>query len=149
MPRTIVRKAKKDEAMGLTTEGGSSSASEKTDEFLGKLAKYIPAEITAAYLFILGIISGVAGPSSIILWIALIVLAAFAPIYFYYVALKERETPDKAQIIISIPAFLIWAFAIGGPFTTFSWYNQAYGAALVGIATVAIPMADFFITRNK
>jgi hypothetical protein len=146
MPRTILR-SKKDHV--VSADGSSSSENDQKDEFLGKLAKYIPAEITAAYLFLIGIINGVTDAPPIILWISLAVLMGAAPLYLYVVALREKATPDKAQIAISVPAFFIWAFAIGGPFTVFTWYNPAYGAVLVGLATVLIPLVDFLITRNK
>jgi hypothetical protein len=140
MTRTIVRK--KDEAMGE----GESAPSDKKAEFLGKLANYIPAEITAAYLFVIGIINGVTDADPIILWISLIVLLIASPLYLLVVAKQEKKTPDKAQIIISVPAFLIWAFAIGGPFVLFDWYNPAYGAVLVGLATVIIPLVDYLVS---
>ena len=143
MPRTIIRPRPRDKATSFGTP-----AEEKKDEFLGKLAKYIPAEINAAYLFMAGIISSISNVPPLVLWIVFLALAITAPFYFWFVAAKEKVDPDKAQIVISPFAFFIWVFAIGGPFAAYSWYNQAYGAILLGFATVLIPMVDFLITRK-
>lgn len=143
MPRTIIRPKARD-----TKTSFGAPSEEKKDEFLGKLAKYIPAEINAAYLFMSGIINSISSFPPLVHWIVFVALAIIAPFYFWYVALKEKENPDKAQIAISPFAFFIWVFAVGGPFTVYSWYNQAYGAILLGFATVLIPMIDFLITRR-
>ena len=147
MTRTIVRSKPNTNQKIMGVEGETSNS--KTAEFLGKLANYIPAEITAAYLFIVGIINGATEADPIILWISLVALLIAAPLYLLVVAKKENKPPDKAQIIISIPAFLIWAFAIGGPFVGFEWYNAAYGAVLVGLATVLIPLVDYLVSPKN
>jgi len=149
MPRTIVRRAPKVKvgirAEALAVEGISE---EDKDKFLAKLGKYIPAEINATFLFLHGIMNSITNFPILGYWMVFVALTVFSPLYFWYVAVKEKQKPDKAQIAISPVAFAIWVFAIGGPFAFYSWYVQAYGAIVLGIATLAIPMVDFIITRK-
>jgi FtsH-binding integral membrane protein len=144
MPRTIIRPTPK--GKGLAAE--APPPSENTDNFLAKLAKYIPAEINAAFVGVYGIMKGITNFPTIGQWIIFFVFLILAPLYLYYVAKKENQKPDIAQIAISPFAFAIWVFAIGGPFALYTWYVQAYGAILLIVATLAIPMVDFFITQT-
>jgi hypothetical protein len=120
------------------------------DQFLSKLGKYIPAEMTALFITASAIIEK-AQLSDWFYWGFFIFILIFSPIYFLAVALQENKPPDKAQIFLSIPAIFFWVLAIGGPFksllTVDGNYNDAYGILLLATFTSIVPILDIIITK--
>jgi hypothetical protein len=42
------------------------------------------------------------------------------------------------QHFISLLSFIVWAFALGGPFALYSWYNPVYGSILLPVFTLLV-----------
>ena len=84
-------------------------------------------------------------------WGFFIFVLVFSPIYFWAIALHENKPPDKAQILLSIPAVFFWVLALGGPFKTLvasgSTYNDAYGILLLASFTAVVPIIDIIISK--
>lgn len=110
------------------------------DDYLGRLVKYVPAEVIAAFLAIDGVAKSLTGDTVqfAISSVAYVVLAVGTYPHLRYVAgvIKAR------QIMISVLAFLVWGFAIGGPFVFFDWWQPAFGAILVALVTFGIPIFE-------
>jgi hypothetical protein len=55
--------------------------------------------------------------------------------------IKKKVVPWK-QILIGIGAFILWVFALGGPFaaTWPDWYHAEYGSVALILYTVLIPI---------
>lgn len=112
--------------------------SEKVDDYPIRIIKLIPAEVLTLYIALTGII--VVGRDSVnyevLYWIIFIICLVGTPLY-----LKEiTNVNDNLQIGISTLSFIVWVFAIGGPFTTLTYYQPVYGALLLPIFTFFIPM---------
>jgi hypothetical protein len=155
MPRTIVRPPRKPEVIiegelgGIQKDMGEKPAgTQDYDGYLSKLAKYIPAEITAAFVAIDGILKNVVALAQVWYWLIFGVLIACTPVYLYAAALMEKRTPDKPQLIISPFAFIIWVFALGGPFVFLAGYQQAVGGVFLILATLLIPAIDTIISSR-
>jgi hypothetical protein len=155
MPRTIVRPPRKPkvitgrELAGIQKDIGEKPAgTQDYDGYLSKLAKYIPAEMTAAFVAIDGILKSVVTLAQVWYWVIFGVLIACTPVYLYAASLKEKKTPDNPQLIISPLAFIIWVFALGGPFVFLAWYQQAVGAVFLILATLLIPAIDTIISSR-
>lgn len=110
------------------------------DDFKTKLVKCIPAEIVAAFVTVDGIIRTAAQPLTIIYWIIFIILLILTPLYTLRVTTEPGKPPAKIQTLVSTISFIVWVFALGGPFGYLSWYKPLYGALLLPIYTVAIPI---------
>ena len=104
MPRTIVRPERKQKISMEREPAGT----QEYDGYLSKLAKYIPVEITAAFVAIDGILKSVVALAQVWYWVLFGVLIVCTPVYLYAASLKEKRTPDKPQLIISPFAFIIW-----------------------------------------
>ncbi len=106
------------------------------DVYFDRLLKYIPAEVVACYIFVLGIIEKLGGAQekSIFHWVIFLV---FCLITFFYLR-KILHVGKIQQLAISVVAFVVWVFALGGPFALFAWYNPLYGAILLPVYTLAI-----------
>jgi hypothetical protein len=42
------------------------------------------------------------------------------------------------QHVISLFSFVVWAFALGGPFALCGWYNPVYGSILLPVFTLLV-----------
>src|SRR2546430_1233952 len=81
------------------------------DDFLGRLVKYIPAELVGLYVAARGVIPKTAEPS--VYWAVAGVTWLFVPVYFWFVTTRNKQKPLKTQILLATIAFPIWVFAIG------------------------------------
>jgi hypothetical protein len=107
------------------------------DDFMGRLIKYIPAEIVALFIAVRGIIPSNA-PAALMWWIAALSWL-LVPLYFWIATTRDGEPPMYRQIIFGSVAFPVWVFAIGGtPTAQWTWYQaHAYiGSVLLIFLTV-------------
>lgn len=106
---------------------------DRTQKFLENLVKLIPAEVIALYAVLSGFV-----PEDLVgqLFIT-IPLFVITPFYMHF-AMRVSKT---SQIAISTIAFVVWLFAIGGPFAYFPWYEGWMGGALLALYTLIPPMA--------
>jgi len=124
-----------DRARALT---GGPEPPEGPDDYKTRLLKYIPGEVVALYIFLDGIVKSSADLPHWIYWGIFCVGAAGAYLYLLRVAKVEKQV----QLIISVVAFCVWAFALGGPFAQLAWYKPVYGALLLPIYTFFVPMIE-------
>ncbi len=110
----------------------------KPDDYLAKLIKYIPSEVVALYITLYSIASASKKeiPFEFIVWFIFILGIIGTILYLRRVA----KVIDWSQIFISTIAFVVWVFALGGPFSLLSWYHPVYGALLLPIYTFFIPI---------
>ena len=112
-----------------------------SDDYASKLIKYIPAEIVAAYVTIQGILEA-AMREGWIHWAVFFVLLVLTPLYIWRVTTEPGKPVAVWQIVISTVSFLIWVFALGGPFEAAEWYDKIYGALILPIFTLAVPIME-------
>jgi hypothetical protein len=110
------------------------------DDYLARLAKYIPAEIIGLYLTTAGVVprESNGNPKCTALWVVFGINFAFVPLYFYFVTQSDNKKPLWAQIILASAAFPVWVFAIGGPFVCLHWYQPWIASITLAFVTVAI-----------
>lgn len=80
---------------------------------LERLAKYVPSEILATYIFLNGLAASAASHNERLVWFAIsfAFCLCFTPIYFYL--LKTSGDALRQQQIVSTLAFIIWAYGLG------------------------------------
>lgn len=111
----------------------------QVDNFFDKVVKLIPGDVVAAWITITGLIAG-ATISPAFYWILLVVFIALTAGWTYRQTNAAGMPPATKQIIISSVAFVVWVFALGGPFASFSWYTPTYGSIILIIFTLAAPL---------
>ena len=120
-------------------------------QYLERVAKYVPAEIIAAYTAINGALSGT--PTEIKYWVLIVsfgVCAIFTPIYFGIVS--ERNNPSKVtQQIVSFFAFLIWAYSTTNENSIFSkeYWNWYYSGIATGLLVLFSLISGFIVPKEK
>jgi len=129
----VVRQAFPDlENDASKAERGTAQQSEKSgDTYRDRLFKYIPAEVVTLYLALNATLASAGNTPQWLHWVIIIVGLIGTPFYLWF-AQKVRV---RLQLIISTVAFLVWVFALGGPFTEISGYKPVYGALLLPIFT--------------
>jgi len=110
----------------------------KPDDYTTKLIKYIPSEVVALYITLYGIASAAKEDIAfeIITWLIFVIGILGTVLYLWRMA----KVTDWTQIAISTAAFVVWVFALGGPFLSFSWYQPIYGALLLPVYTFFTPI---------
>lgn len=96
------------------TEGG--------DDFPGRLAKYIPAEIVALYVTLKGFPPETSSQRMSALWIIFWLCLALTPVYLIVTTRdkKSGKGPLWLQVLLATIAFPIWVLALGnGPLDSF------------------------------
>jgi len=111
------------------------------EDYLGRVAKYIPAEIVGLYLATSGMVpldASTGQPRRLALWIVFFLNFAFVPLYFWFATTRDNQKPLIPQIILASIAFPVWVFAIGGPFRSFPWYEGWIASLTLAFVTVAM-----------
>ena len=97
-------------------EAQATPAAFDRDDALDRLFKYIPSVTVGTYLAIQGVIVQVSNETTrkwTLLIVSLVLLAGT------YLFLRQRNVKRPAQILASLGAFVVWVFALGGPFDSF------------------------------
>lgn len=97
--------------------GMAAVSATKLDSYRDKLLKLIPAEIVAAFLALKGLLDAAQNVDGIALiqWIVFAGLLIFTPLIYRFI----YKVKDVKQHVLTILAFVIWVFTIGGPFDQF------------------------------
>jgi hypothetical protein len=103
------------------------------DSYPAKLAKLIPAEVSAAYLAINSLVPASDGFSTII-WVSLVVLTIFCALYLWVV----QNVTNILQIAFTTASFPVWALNISS--TRSDAINPIALGVILILVTVAIPL---------
>jgi hypothetical protein len=109
------------------------------DDYVGRLLKYIPAELVGLYLAARGVVPDNANDLDETLWIIALVTWILVPIYLYVVTTRGHQEPLFWQITFGTIAFPVWVFSIGGhPVTSIAWYahREFVGSLVLMFVTV-------------
>ena len=124
----------------ITTQYHAAGAGSKLDGYPDRLLKYIPAEVVGGWIAISGLLSGARGIVTGTIWIVFEVMVVLAAAWTW----KQTSEPGKplavTQIIVATLAFVVWVFALGGPFATLDFYHPVYGSLLLIAYTLAVPL---------
>lgn len=112
---------------------------EKADTYSDRLMKYIPTEIIALFIALDTIIRSSTQPPATINVINWIIFGfCIAAIILFLI--RKDKVKSVLQISISVGAFVVWIFALGGPFLVLGWYETLYGALLLPVYTFLVPL---------
>jgi hypothetical protein len=112
----------------ITTKLETTSSS-KVDTYFDKVVKYIPGDIVGAWVAVSGLISaGTDIPKTTLLWIAFVIGLVLTAIWTWKQTTERFKPTAITQILISAGAFIVWVFALGGPFATLEFYRPLYGS---------------------
>ena len=121
----------------VKAEGGLHAAEPKESfkDRLERVAKYVPSEILALFLFLNGIAAAAATEPRRLVWfsVAFVVCLVLTPVYFRFI-IGTPADPRGYQAVVSTLAFLVWAYGLGaGFFVAVGSYDPIAAAFAVGI----------------
>ena len=114
------------------------------DDYMSRVLKHIPSEIVMAYIAIDGVLRTSYNPNvwserqtlQKLLWITLATLTVITPLWLWRVMRVRRPS----QLFISTLSVVVWLFALGGPFALLAWYEPAFGAIVLPLYTLIVPI---------
>lgn len=141
MKRLVVPVRVSSRAKGVAATGEDSG-----DDVTTRLLKNVPAEIISTYMVLMGLLTAApdASPMKRPAGIALVVLGAvLTPVYLRRVGGKPSRE-QMPQYPIATVSFVLWAYALGWPFTTFkifglpheSWFATLIAGAFSWIVAI-------------
>jgi hypothetical protein len=133
----IRKLSKSDKESGVSD---SKSYHDTKDGYFDRLFKYIPAEMVAGYIFVLGTVNQLSEFREIITvqWVLFILFCILTPLYLW----RVQKVIKLHQQIISLILFAVWVFSLGGPFAGYNWYNPLYGALLLPVFTLVVAIIE-------
>lgn len=140
--KDLAKRGKKIE--GLKAQGVAASAeAQKPDDYVAQLVKFIPSEVVSFYVAIFAAAGAATGITSGIYWI-MFAMGLVATFFFTLANNKKDLMANQipgvfSKTIISTMAFFVWAFTLGAPFTSLSWYHPFYGTMLLMFYTLLAP----------
>ncbi len=129
----------------VTTQLNAAGEGAGVDKYSDKVVKNIPADVVAAWLAVTSLIASASGnsvPTATILWIAFGVGVIFTALYTLRQTALPGIAPAVTQTLISTGSFIVWVFALGGPFATMSFWQPLYGSLLLIFYTLAVGLIN-------
>jgi len=109
-------------------------ASENVKGYLDRVTKYIPAEVIAAYITANGF-AGLSSKPGILFYVIFGVCLIFTPIYITRFTRTGKEAWTNG--IMSVFAFLAWAYAFGGGLVAYlGWYDAPAASVVLVLFTL-------------
>jgi hypothetical protein len=110
------------------------------DSYFDRLFKYIPSEIVAGYIFIQAVLKQLSDSDKLLVinWLIFAVFCVLTPLYLW----RIQKVLKIQQHIITLTSFIVWAFALGGPFSLYTWYDPVYGAILLPVYTIVAAIIE-------
>ena len=102
------------------------------DDYATRVAKYVPSEVLAAYVAMMGIVMSMSSVDRLkpyLAWAAFVLCLAVTPIYLYRFAGAKRD--KFFHMALSSVAFGFWSYALGGPFEISHLYRADVGSLLL------------------
>lgn len=122
-------------------EAGRQSPEISLDKsFLDRLVKYIPSDILSVWL----VVSNASFDESNIglFWLSFGAFTIITPIWVHFQTRVPGKDPARKQIISSLLAFILWAFAIGKPFSQYEFYDPTQGIVAIAVGVLIIGLID-------
>ena len=121
------------EAQPRGAKAFSGNAAEDVKDYLDRVARYVPAEILAAYLTLLPIVIGTTKEQpKLQLGLLAVILFGLGVLNFPYIAkMAKPDQPKRKQMVVSTLAYLAWTYSIGGFWTRVGLYHEAVAAILI------------------
>jgi len=126
-----------------TPPEAEEAAPRKPDDYVSALIKLIPSEAIGTFVAVDGLVRGTGKLSPVAYWIVFVLLILLCAGYVARQLQKDKGQFPYLQFGLSLGAFPVWVYAVGGPFeyAGLSWYDPTFGGILAmlysGFATLA------------
>lgn len=110
------------------------------DGYFDRVIKYIPSDVVAAWTAVTGLVNVDAeAPKTTLLWILFGIFTLLTAGWTWKQTTKDGKLSATIQILLSTVSFIIWVFALGGPFASLEgFYRPLYGSLVLIVYTLAV-----------
>lgn len=116
MPR-LVDDQRANAGRGELNSATEPSTQMKIEDYLERVAKYVPIEIIAAFIAVRGFMPPTGSPNAPPPWAEFVLFAALVGLTWGYLYKFGGRVPRKElQASLGAFSFMVWAYGIGGPF---------------------------------
>ena len=128
---------------GSSTRGGldedefeNAKPSNSDDRYSDKLIKLIPAEVVGVYISMMAVLKGSSEAIADILpWFVF----GFGVVATYFYLRFSLHVSERRQLVVSVVAFCVWAYTLGGPFKDAGLHSDTVSGLLLAAWTFAAP----------
>jgi hypothetical protein len=110
------------------------------DGYFDRVIKYIPSDVVAAWTGVTGLVNADAqAPQSTLLWILFGIFTLLTAGWTWKQTNERGRSTATTQILLATFSFVIWVFALGGPFATLEgFYRPLYGSLVLIVYTFVV-----------
>jgi hypothetical protein len=144
VPRTIVYRTPRTNVITRDALGNAVETGGTGDGYTERLSKYIPAEVLAAFIPLVGL----GTDRSLLLLIAFVIGLAATVMYLYIHARGEADPIKRPRwffYLFAGAAFVAWAIGTSDPIRALFGWDTVTARFTLAIAAFAIPILDLFI----
>ena len=126
---------------------------DKSDDYFGKIVKYIPTEIIAGYVALSGFVKALPMPLQF-RWFCFVTLALLILTPAYLIRSTQDASSSRAHAVCGTIAFAAWVFATGGLFERFQvtdsggWYHRAIGSIVLVLVCLSLPIIENLVPAS-
>ena len=121
--------------------GLKGGAIEEKDGPLGRIVKYVPAEVVTAFTLLFTALVTLNLPAGQGPWVAVSLILLFFIVTIGYVATRTTGKVRQAHLLVSPLAFLAWAYPISSGVLARMEPKRAWTWAIPGESRVTVPGA--------
>jgi hypothetical protein len=116
----------------------SGKPGENAQGYLTRVAQYVPAEILAAYLFLVPTITATTSSGTLRIVLLGLTLVGLGILNVpYLVKMAKPDQPKVKHIVVSSVAYVTWTYAIGGFWSDIHLYQAGVAAAAIVLVSIA------------
>jgi hypothetical protein len=110
------------------------------DGYFDRVIKYIPSDVVAAWTAVTGLVNADAqAPQNTLLWILFGLFTLLTAGWTWKQTTGGGKLSPTIQILLSTLSFIVWVFALGGPFVSLEgFYRPLYGSLALIVYTLAV-----------
>lgn len=144
MPRTIVYASPRSTVDTRDALGKDTTTQDSGDGYTERLSKYIPAEVLAAFLPLVGLTGNRGTLLHVAFWSGLVATV----LYLYIHALRETDKTKRPRwffYVLAALAFFAWAIGTSDPVRNMFGWDDVGARFALAMAAFAIPVLDLAI----
>jgi hypothetical protein len=132
-----------DDVVGWSGREATSSAPHlDADSYMDRLMKYVPIELMSAYVVVQGLLQSAYKNELRARAIALAILLVAGLVTTWFFSARVLKVRRTEQLSMTVLAFAVWVFAIGGWFSTTGWWQAWMGTVAVVAFGVLVRIID-------
>lgn len=127
------------EAVQAKSQKAAKPAKSKKEQYFERVAKYIPAEIVAAYVAAVGAVAQLPDLAGRRVWYSVAFIGGVVGTPLYLRMFGDPSKSKTMHLVVSTIAFVVWSYSLGGFFKdVVNWYEPGIAEAAAMVFSLAV-----------